>query len=96
MMMSSATNSLVCHRCSRLLTPGKGSFYVVRIEAFCDPTPPEIDARESLDDLAIEWEQLLDSMRDMSERELMDQVYRRLTLHLCSDCYRQWIENPAP
>jgi hypothetical protein len=58
-------------------------------------TPPEIDAREPLDDLAAEWERLLDSMRDMSERELMDQVHRRLTMHLCAVCYRQWIENPA-
>ena len=34
-------------------------------------------------------------MRDLSEQELIDQVYRRLTIHLCEPCYRQWIENPA-
>ena len=78
-----------------MLTPGDGSFYVVRIEAFADPSPPTVDDSESLDDLAAEWERLLDAMRDMSERELMDQVYRRLTLHLCAACYREWIENPA-
>jgi hypothetical protein len=31
----------------------------------------------------------------MSERELMDQVFRRLTIHLCGTCYRQWIEDPT-
>jgi len=25
----------------------------------------------------------------------MDQVYRKVIIHLCSACYRQWIENPA-
>ncbi len=92
----SDTPPLLCHRCTRTLTPGEGSFYVVRIEAFCDPSPPEIDERDALGDLDAHWQRLLDSMRDMSERELMDQVYRRVTLHLCGECYRQWIENPTP
>lgn len=86
---------MLCHRCGRILTPGEGSFYVVRIEAFADPTPPEFDADEPLERLTYEWERLLDAMRDMSEQELMDQVYRRLTLHLCAACYRQWIEHPT-
>jgi hypothetical protein len=78
-----------------MLTPGEGSFYVVRIEAFADPTPPDIDTSEPMEHFAEEWERLLDSMRDMSEQELMDQVYRRLTLHLCAACYQEWIERPT-
>ena len=31
----------------------------------------------------------------MSERELLDQVHRRLVLHLCGPCYGQWIEDPV-
>jgi hypothetical protein len=31
----------------------------------------------------------------MSEREAMDQVFRRLTVFLCNRCYQDWIENPA-
>jgi hypothetical protein len=34
-------------------------------------------------------------LHDASERELCDQVYRRVTLHLCRACYEPWIENPA-
>ena len=79
-----------------MLTPGEGNFYIVRIEAFADPTPPAIDTDESMADFAAQWESLLEQMRHMSERELMDQVYRKLILHLCSECYRQWIENPVP
>ena len=92
---SNAAQQPLCHRCGGLLTPGEGSFYIVRIEAFADPTPPDIDTDEPLSDFAAQWENLLEQMRHMSERELMDQVYRKLTLNLCSDCYRRWIENPA-
>lgn len=75
---------------------GRGNFYVVKIEAFADPTPPDFsrdDLREG--DLNAEFSRLLEEMKGMSETELMDQVYRRLTIHLCGGCYRSWIENPA-
>lgn len=90
------SHPLLCHRCGADLTPGKGDFYVVRIEAFADPTPPNL-SEEELEgrDLNEEFAALLEEMRGMSERELMDGVYRRLTIHLCGRCYRQWIENPA-
>ncbi len=80
-----------------MLTVGEGSFYVVRIEAFADPSPPniDIDHDESMAELAQQWEQLLDELREMSEQEMMDQVYRRVTLQLCGSCYRRWIENPT-
>ena len=93
--VSSDPGQLLCHRCGALLTPGEGSFYVVRIEAFADPTPPDLDADESIADFATEWERLLDQMRDMSEQELMDQVYRRMTIQLCASCYARWIEDPV-
>ena len=86
---------LLCHRCGAVLERGQGSFYIVRLEAFADPTPPDFDDHESVADLALEWERLLDQMRGMSEQELMDQVYRRMTLHLCAACYRKWIERPV-
>jgi hypothetical protein len=36
---------LLCARCGVELTPGKGDFYVVRIEAVADPTPVNRPAR---------------------------------------------------
>jgi hypothetical protein len=86
---------LLCHRCARMLHRGEGSFYIVRIEAVADPTPPVIDGDESATDFATEWERLLDEIRGLSEQELMDQVHRRLTLLLCAPCYRDWIEAPT-
>jgi hypothetical protein len=86
---------IACHRCGAELTPGEGSFYVVRIEAFADPTPPRVDDDVSLAEIETEMAQLLESMSDLSPQEMMDQVYRRLTLLLCTGCYQRWIDNPT-
>lgn len=85
----------LCHRCGCELAPGEGSFWIVRIDAVCDPSPPEIDSEEPLESIAADYEALLAEMSQMSERELMDQVHRRVTLHLCASCFREWIENPT-
>ena len=88
---------LFCHRCGTQLQAGKGNFYMVRIEAFADPTAPnlaDVDLGDETD-VDAEFDRLIDQMKNMSERELMDQVHRRLTMHLCGSCYRHWIENPA-
>jgi hypothetical protein len=95
-MMSSADESpLFCDHCSTVLTPGRGSFYVVKIEAMADPTPPAFTEGLRARDIGREIDRLIARMRDMTEQELMDQVYRRLVLYLCTPCYRRWIENPT-
>ena len=95
--MSKADDSpLFCRRCGAHLESGQGSFYAVRIEAVADPTPPTISP-EDLErmDLDAELARLLDQMRHMTEQEMKDQVYRRMTIHLCGPCYRGWIEDPT-
>lgn len=87
--------TFLCHRCGHELFPGRGDFYVVRIEAVADPSPPQLDGWIDPHELAKAIDEIIDQMHDMTERELMDQVYRRLTIHLCGDCYRTWIEDPA-
>jgi hypothetical protein len=77
------------------LQPGRGNFYLVRLEAFADPTPPQFGAAELDLDPGEEIGRLLKLMEHMSEQELMDQVHRRMTLHLCGACYRDWIEDPV-
>ncbi len=86
---------LFCHRCGAVLRPGEGNFYVARIEAFADPTPPNLTEADLAVDIDEAIERILEEIRHMSEAELMDQVYRRLTIHLCGTCYAEWIENPA-
>jgi len=86
---------VLCHKCGGELRRGVGDFFVVRIEAFADPSPPVITADDLRRDARAEIKRLIHSMRHMSEQELMDQVYRRLTIHLCQACYQAWIENPV-
>ena len=86
---------LFCHRCGTQLTPGSGNFYVVAITAVADPTPPTFTEEDLQRDLESEIQKTIDHIRGMSEQELTDQVFRRLTLHLCTRCYAEWIENPT-
>ncbi len=86
---------LCCHRCGTELEPGKGNYFLVSIVAMADPFPPVFSKEDLLRDAKEEIRRLIEQMRDLSEREAMDQVYRRLVIYLCNPCYRQWIENPV-
>ena len=86
---------LFCARCREELAPGTGDFYVVRIEALADPSPPRFSEEDLNHDPRAEIERLIEQMREFSEQELVDQVYRRLILYLCGPCYRRWIEAPV-
>ncbi len=86
---------LFCDRCSKALHPGRGEFYEVRIDAVADPSPPIINEEDLDRDIGLEIERLIATLNDMTEREALDQVHRRLTLYLCNACYRLWIENPT-
>jgi len=86
---------LCCDRCLCTLKPGKGNFYEVRIEALADPTPPSFTENDVWQDADGLYEQTIRQMEDLSAQEAMDQGYRRLMLHLCGPCYREWIETPT-
>src|SRR5512136_1288887 len=86
---------LSCARCHAILMAGKGDFYVVRIESVADPTPPDFSEDDLKRDPKAEIQRLIEQMRELSEQELMDQVYRKLLLYLCGPCYRRWIEDPV-
>lgn len=86
---------LICHRCGTELTPGDGNFYLVRIEAMCDPSPPNLSSEKTSEELRAEIAELIEQSSELSEQELQDHVYRRFTIHLCYPCYANWIENPT-
>ena len=86
---------LLCSRCLKLLEPGRGDFYMVTIDAVADPSPPIIEPSDLQRDLSRDWRETVAALRDTSPQEAMDQVYRRVVIHLCQVCFRDWIENPA-
>jgi hypothetical protein len=88
-------SALFCARCAIELSPGDGSFYVVRIDAVADPTGPIVEKVPSSKELRREIRKVIKQLNEVSAQEGMNQVHRRLTLHLCAKCYPEWIENPA-
>jgi hypothetical protein len=85
----------ICHRCGGEMRSGRGEFYVVKIHAYADPSGPAFEAEDLRRDAHAEIDRLIEELSDLSDQEVMDQVYRRLTIYLCVPCYRRWIENPT-
>ncbi len=86
---------LLCRHCSRPLQPGRGAFYVVRVEAVADPSPPVFTPEDLAQDCALQINALLDRIRTLSEQDLEDQVHRQLAFLLCVRCYNRWIKDPT-
>jgi hypothetical protein len=93
--MSDTHAPIICDKCSAEFERGRGDFYVVRIEAFADPSPPNLSEEDLQRDSRREIRRLIEEMSGVSEQEALDQVHRRVTLYLCNGCYREWIEKPT-
>ncbi len=94
-MTSDDDSPIFCARCAKELNLGRGEFYVVDINAKADPTPPILDDVDMDRDYESEINAVVADLHKLSAREAMDQVHRRLTIHLCISCFGRWIENPA-
>lgn len=86
---------LLCSRCLKTLHTGRAEFYQVTIQALADPSPPEIPSGQASHDSRADWRAIVAALADTSPQEALDQVYRRVIIHLCNACYVQWIENPT-
>ncbi len=60
-----------------------------------DPGAPVLAEEDFASDSRRAIEQLIQQMQELSQQEMMDQVFRRVIIFLCTPCYREWIENPA-
>lgn len=85
----------VCRRCGRALHPGKGDLYVISIVAVADPSPPIFSEKDLAEDIGAEILRLTAQLNRLDADDAQDQVYRRVVFHLCSLCYRRWIEHPT-
>ena len=86
---------LHCKRCSKEVHPGRGEYYLGRIDAVADPQPPIITEEDLDQDLGAEIERLIRLMKGLSEQQLELQVYRHKAIYLCIRCFNRWIENPV-
>ncbi len=88
-------DQLRCKRCSQEIHPGRGDYYLVRIDAVADPQPPIITQEDLDQDIGIEIERLIRRMKGLSKEQLERQVYRHKAIYLCVRCFNRWIENPV-
>jgi hypothetical protein len=86
---------LNCKRCSKEVHPGRGDYYLVRIDAVADPQPPVITLEDLDQDVGAEIERLIRRMKSMSEQQLERQVFRQKAIYLCLPCFNNWIEHPV-
>jgi hypothetical protein len=76
-------STLCCNRCAKTIHPGRGDYYLVRIEAIADPAPPGFTQEDLAIDFDQEFKKLVEQTRQLTARQAMDQVYRRVVLNLC-------------
>jgi len=82
---------ILCARCLKELTPGKGEFYIVDIDARADPTPPVLEENDDRD-----YESEINAIvAELNRLPACEANHQRLTLHLCLGCYGEWIEKPT-
>ncbi|MCB2156834.1 hypothetical protein KQI84_18300 [bacterium] len=82
----------VCENCGRWVEENE-VLYRVRIEVFAEPEVPNINIFDkSREDLADEWDDLIERLEHMSEleaQEASDQVYENHEFNLCPECRRE-------
>ena len=67
---SETMSQLQCKCCSKEVHPGRGDYYLVRIDAVADPQPPIITQEDLDQDIGAEIERLIRRMKSMSEQQL--------------------------
>jgi hypothetical protein len=88
-------SQLHCKPCSKEVHPGRGDFYLVRIDAVSEPHPPIITEEDLDQDVGAEIERLIRLMKSMNQQQLERQVYRRKAIYRCVACFNRWIEAPV-
>jgi hypothetical protein len=84
---------VICDICGVSVSPHE--HFVVRIDAFADPTVPAMTTEELEElDADAKFKDLLKQMEGMSVDELQDGVHRRFEYKLCAGCHKQFLSNP--
>jgi hypothetical protein len=85
----------LCDRCGQPLEKGQLRF-TVKIQVFAAYDELEISGRDLLKSHQKEIRELLEQMKDMTEEELMRDVYVELRFDLCRACQREYLQQPLP
>ncbi|PYJ58446.1 MAG: hypothetical protein DME24_16325 [Verrucomicrobia bacterium] len=83
----------ICDRCGRPIERGQLR-YVAKIEVFAAADPLEITLEDLLRDTRREMDRLLQQCEELSEEELMRDVYVRFNFDLCRACQKSYVTDP--
>lgn len=70
--------------------------YIARIQVYAAPDPVQISLEDLLTDQRAQMEALLRQCEQMTEEELMRDVYVELQFDLCRACQRAFLADPLP
>ena len=85
----------ICDRCGRPLEQGKLR-YIARIEVLAAADPLEITLDDLLRDSRREMNAILEQCEQMTEEELMRDVYVKFEFDLCRACQQAYVTDPLP
>ncbi|MFH0952794.1 MAG: hypothetical protein V1873_00535 [Verrucomicrobiota bacterium] len=85
----------VCDRCGQPIEEG-GLRYEAKIQVFAAYDPLEISFEDLAADHTEEIRQIIEKCGDLTEEELMKDVYLDFHFDLCRPCQRAYIKDPLP
>jgi hypothetical protein len=83
----------ICDRCARPIEKGQLR-YVAKIQVLAAADPLEITLEDLLSDTRREMDALLAQCEELSEEELMRDVYVKFEFDLCRACQKFYITDP--
>ena len=85
----------LCDRCGQLIEGG-ALRYIAKIQVYAAYDPLNIDFEDMTRDHTNEIQEILKRCEDLTEEELMQDVYVDFQFDLCATCQRSYIKEPLP
>ncbi|MFK7769783.1 MAG: hypothetical protein AB8B55_21425 [Mariniblastus sp.] len=82
-----------CDRCKRSIQPDEELRFSVNIEIQVNLDPSDFEAEEDRDHLE-ELNEILGRLDDTDRDEISQSAYQKRHFDLCSDCHREYVQNP--
>lgn len=89
-------DGMTCDACGVALLVDSDVRYEVKIEVKAAYDPMELMPEDLAKDHAAEIARILERMKDVTEQEAMDQVYRVFKFDLCPPCQKRYLKKPLP
>ena len=85
----------LCDRCGQLIEEG-ALRYIAKIQVYAAYDPLNVDFADMRRDYTNEIKEILKRCEELSEEELMQDVYVDFQFDLCRACQRFYIKDPLP